>query len=412
MAVISRGTKPMNGTKKEKRSEILDILNQCYASVFYQNWPFWLGGLLIGILSVFTFAWARPWGVAGGLKYWGDAFFALAGVYQSTPDSPLFAGGPVLTLGLLWGAFGSALLSKQFALRKAPPLELVKGAAGGALMGVGAAMAKGCNVGGFYAAVSAMSIGGLSMMVGLILGSYLGLKFLYWELEHFSPQQGGFQKAEGNSREGINWSALAPFLGLLVMLSALVAMYYYTRHAYTQTGGLLLFGLTFGVIIQRSRFCFVRCFRDPFMTGEGEMARAVSMSIIISLLGFAILKWTGLRGEMVYVARSFWMGSLIGGIIFGFGMVIAGGCGSGAIWRAGEGQLKLIFCLVTFALTTSLFSSWVKTSPGFARMLGNRAFLPEYLSYGWSLALLLLVFSFLALLVTWNERTGKFTIDY
>ena len=69
-------------------------------------------------------------------------------------------------------------------------------------------------------------------------------------------------------------------------------------------GGLLLRGIAFGVIIQRTRFCFVRGFRDPFMTGEGEVPRAIAVSIIISVLGFAALKWTGLRGERVYVAQT------------------------------------------------------------------------------------------------------------
>ena len=57
----------------------------------------------------------------------------------------------------------------------APPLELFKGCIGGTLMEFGAAMAGGCNVGGFYSAVSALSFGRLLMMLGLILGAILGL---------------------------------------------------------------------------------------------------------------------------------------------------------------------------------------------------------------------------------------------
>jgi len=49
---------------------------------------------------------------------------------------------------------------------------------------------------------------------------------------------------------------------------------------------------------------------------------------MISILGFAALKWTGLRGDEVYVTRTFWFGSLVGGIVFGFGMLLSGGCGS------------------------------------------------------------------------------------
>ena len=69
-------------------------------------------------------------------------------------------------------------MSRQFGFQMAPPLELVKGVIGGTLMGLGAAMAGGCNVGGFYSAVSALSLGGLVMMLGLVLGAILGLRYL------------------------------------------------------------------------------------------------------------------------------------------------------------------------------------------------------------------------------------------
>jgi uncharacterized membrane protein YedE/YeeE len=165
------------------------------------------------------------------------------------------------------------------------------------------------------------------------------------------------------------------------------------------------------VIIQRTRFCFVRAFRDPFMTGEGELARAVSVSIIISVLGFAALKWTGLRGEEVYVTQTFWFGSLVGGIVFGFGMLLAGGCGSGSVWRAGEGQGKLILAVICFALSTSLFKALINASSGFAALMGERVFLPDFLTYKWTLIMITLVFALYYLAATWNEETEKFTVE-
>jgi len=73
----------------EKQNSVLsEILSNGYQKIFYENWPMWLGGLLIGIMSVITFAWARPWGVAGGLRNWGDWFFSIVGVYQQKPLSP------------------------------------------------------------------------------------------------------------------------------------------------------------------------------------------------------------------------------------------------------------------------------------------------------------------------------------
>jgi len=382
------------------------ILKRAYAAVFYENWPVWLGGVLIGIMSVLTFAWARPWGVVGGLRNWADWLFHQIGLYSQAPADPLTSTNSILTLGLLWGAFGAALLSKQFALRMAPGLELIKGVVGGCLLGIGSAMAGGCNVGGFYMATSALSFAGLAMMVGLIIGAYLGLRYLYWEMVHLPstpPGAGGTKK--------LNLLPIEPYLGGLVFLGAIVAAWFYAREAYARVGGLLLCGIAFGVIIQRTRFCFVRCFRDPFMTGEGDMVRAVTYSIIISILGFAALKWTGLRPEDVYVTPNFWFGSLVGGIVFGFGMLISGGCGSGSVWRAGEGHIKLMVVVVCFALSNSLFKLVMDVSQGFRALIGQRVFLPDFLGYKWSVVILIAIFLIYALAATWNEETDKFTVE-
>jgi uncharacterized membrane protein YedE/YeeE len=395
----------------EKQSSVLtEILSSGYQKIFDKNWPIWLGGLLIGIMSVITFAWARPWGVAGGLRNWGDWFFSILGVYKQAPVSPLISTNSILTLGLLWGAFGSALLSKQFAIRKAPPLELLKGIVGGTLMGIGAAMAGGCNVGGFFTAVSALSASGLAMMIGLLAGAYIGLRYLYWELENLpSGSAGG--TAVSKKEKGFDWLKIEPYIGAIVFLAAIVCAWIYNKEAYTRVGGLLLCGIAFGFIIQRTRFCFVRGFREPFMTGESEVPRAIAISIIISVLGFAALKWTGVRGENAYVSQAFWFGGLVGGSIFGFGMVVAGGCGSGSVWRAGEGHIKLMLAVIFFALSTSLFKTWIKSSEGLNSFMGYRVFLPDFLTYKWSLILVIVIMLAYYIITTWNEETEKFVVE-
>src|SRR5207249_2514563 len=79
---------------------------------------------------------------------------------------------------------------------------------------------------------------------------------------------------------------------LLVLLVAAPAVY--SRAGYVAQGVFLLFGVAFGVIFQRSRFCLVRAFREPFMTGDAEHTRAAALALVISTLGFAILKFTDL----------------------------------------------------------------------------------------------------------------------
>jgi uncharacterized membrane protein YedE/YeeE len=398
----------MNDNKQP--SVLNGILISGYQKIFDENWPMWLGGILIGLMSVITFAWARPWGVAGGLRNWGDWFLNIVGVYKQIPESPLISTNSILTLGLLWGAFGSALLSRQFAIRKAPPLELGKGIVGGILMGIGSAMAGGCNVGGFFSAVSALSASGIAMMIGLLIGAYLGLRYLYWELEHLPSGSVGGSPAP-KEKKGIDWLKIEPYLGTAVILAAIVCTWMYSQQAYTRVGGLLLCGIAFGIIIQRTRFCFVRAFREPFMTGESQMPRAVAIAVIISVLGFAALKYSGVRGENVYVPQAFLFGGLVGGLIFGIGMVIAGGCGSGSVWRAGEGQIKLMLAVFFFALSTSLFKAWMRSLAGLNSLMGSRVFMPDYISYKWSLILVVAIMLAYYLVTAWNEETEKFVVE-
>ena len=73
------------------------------------------------------------------------------------------------------------MLSREFAVRPAPGVEWLKGALGGLLMGAGAMLSFGCNIGGFFSALSALSASGLAMMAGLIVGAFIGTRYLIRE---------------------------------------------------------------------------------------------------------------------------------------------------------------------------------------------------------------------------------------
>src|SRR5438034_742553 len=118
--------------------------------------------------------------------------------------------------------------------------------------------------------------------------------------------------------------------------------------------GELVKGAAGGVLFQRSRFCLVRAFREPFMTGDAEHTRAAALALGVSTLGFAILKFTDLKDKGDWVFAAAGVGGLLGGTLFGIGMTLAGGCGAGSIWRAGEGQVKLWAAVACFALGASV----------------------------------------------------------
>ncbi len=384
-------------------------LREHYDMVFGQSWPVIPAALLVATLNVFLFAFDRPWTASDGFRNWGDWLLQSIGLLHR-PDliSPFLYSGSLLNLGLLMGALAAALLSREFAIRVPPVGELGKGGVGGLLMGLGANLAFGCNIGGFFSAVAALSLSGVAMMVGLGIGSYLGLRYIVWELERLPRLSTGKSYTVcAPQSSGLGWQ---PVLGILTLLLLLPLAFWYSRLGYARQAGFLLFGVAFGMLFQRSRFCLVRAFREPFMTGEAEHTRAAALALILSMLGFTILKAMDLKDATDWVFAGFWTGGLVGGLLFGLGMVLAGGCGAGSIWRAGEGHMKLWVAVVFFAVGGSL-SRLILVQTQLLQKLGTAVFLPNVV--GWQRAMLLVVALMLSWYVfaTWNERSRTFSLS-
>jgi uncharacterized protein len=376
-------------------------LSAQYAAVFARPWPVWGAGILVATINVFLFAFDRPWTASDGLRNWGDWVLTGLGLApRADLLAPWLYSGSLLNLGVLLGGLTAALLSREFAIRVPPRGELVKGVAGGLLMGTGAMLAFGCNIGGFFSAVSALSLSGFAMMLGLGLGAFLGLRYLLWEMAHRPAWSSGAARVYGATATAR--PSRQPLAGLLLAAALLALPFLYARGGYHTQGVFLLFGVVFGVVFQRSRFCLVRAFREPFMTGDAEHTRAAALALAVSMLGFAILKFVDLKDKGDWVFPGAGVGGLAGGTLFGVGMTLAGGCGAGAIWRAGEGQVKLWAALVGFALAASL-ARLALVQTGALPRLGWAIFLPSLVGWGGAIGLTLAVLAAWAWLATWNE---------
>lgn len=295
-----------------------------FKAVFEREWPAWLAGMLIAVLAIMIFLWDKPWGIAAGYKNWGDWVLYTIGFSGDKPFAPWLHPVSLSNLGIFIGALMSAMMSRQFKLRKAPPLEYAKGLIGGLLMGVGAAFAKGCNVGGFYTATGMLSFGGIAMLFGLGAGAWIGLKYLIWEMENV-PVKPISQKESSGPFLGVDWKKVQPLIGATIAIIVVALFYLYSFYDKATLGGLLFFGFLIGMVMHRSRFCFVRAFRCPFMTGEAEMVKVVAMSLMIYGVGVAVIKYAWIQEPMMGVVHPFFLGSLGGGLIFGIGMILAGG---------------------------------------------------------------------------------------
>ena len=334
------------------------VLRDQYNQIFDRPWPVIPSALVIAALNVFLFAYDKPWTASDGVRNWGDSILHWLGVIDQ-PDllPPLLYSGSVLNMGLLLGALVAALLSREFAVRAAPGRELIKGGIGGLLMGAGAMLSFGCNIGGFFSALAALSASGLAMMVGLIVGAFIGTRYLIRENGRIIASGGlpFMSTCETPPRPAVTSAAFKrqPGIGVLVLLLVLGVGYLYHFMGHGRLAVFLFFGSAFGIVLQRSRFCLVNAFREPFMSGASEHTRGAALALVMGVLGFAILKVTDLKDAAEWVFPSFWFGALVGGILFGIGMVLAGGCGAGSIWRVGAWHVKLSLAVFLSALATS-----------------------------------------------------------
>ncbi|HVZ54711.1 MAG TPA: YeeE/YedE family protein [Pseudolabrys sp.] len=114
-------------------------------------------------------------------------------------------------------------------------------------------------------------------------------------------------------------------------------------------GGFLI-GLVFGAVAQRTNFCTMGGISDFVLMGDGRRFRAWVLAIAVAIIGTQALHFAGLIdiNKSIYLTSNFgWLGAIVGGLMFGFGMTQAGGCGSKTLVRLGSGNLKsLIVALV------------------------------------------------------------------
>lgn len=396
-----------------------------FREIFVEEWSPFVGVILLVLIILALMMSGLFWGIFGGLRLWGDWFNVLIGLgpilgLPESPENLLTHRMSLMNVTTVAGAFCAALLSRQFKPNLAPRIEYVWAAMGGTLMGTGAALAGGCTTGGFFTPVLHSSPAGWAMWLGLVAGAGLGLKALMWTLENVT-----WGSKAPPSIPMPSWLVAAyPWFGLSVVVFILGWSAQWWTSEDTRLAAravIVVAGFGLGFVMHRSRLCFARAFREPFMTGEGHMTKAVMLGILIGVPLAALLFQAKVIDPYIAIPPVFWKGSLIGGLLFGFGMIFAGGCASGSLWRMGEGHLKLWVAAFFFAWGGSIASATFK---GFglttAEMnldlveetaIGIQVFLPEALGgWGWALLAAGAVLAVWYALVRYNESTEKFTL--
>lgn len=123
-----------------------------------------------------------------------------------------------------------------------------------------------------------------------------------------------------------------------------------------QTGSIIillssiLIGLAFGFVLQRGRYCMNSAFRDIVFINDFTIFRAYLLALFIAIIGANLLEDLGFMGDGLRRQAFAPVANIFGGYIFGLGIVMAGGCGSGIIYRIGEGVVAALFAAIGFAV--------------------------------------------------------------
>ncbi len=109
----------------------------------------------------------------------------------------------------------------------------------------------------------------------------------------------------------------------------------------------------FGAIAQRTHFCTMGAVSDVVNMGDWTRLRQWGLAAGIAMIGFGAmgyLGWIDPAKTLYASSRWMWLSALVGGLLFGFGMVLASGCGSKTLVRIGAGNLKSLVVMVVLGL--------------------------------------------------------------
>lgn len=166
--------------------------NNTYKKIFVKPWTYKTGAILLTVVALLHIILLNSaWGITGPFTIWGGKILQALGInvseWQYFTNNPgmlknlntpiLKHGGSVRNIGIILGGLIAALLASEFKFSTIKnKKEIFSSIAGGFLMGVGARIASGCNIGAFFSAIMSYSLTGWLFGIFTFFGAYIGSK--------------------------------------------------------------------------------------------------------------------------------------------------------------------------------------------------------------------------------------------
>lgn len=164
---------------------------------------------------------------------------------------------------------------------------------------------------------------------------------VYVDLTTNSKSRGWFGQSENR---------YAVIIMLLVAIGSVWALSVDTRWIYLLV--YVWFGLAYGMFLQYGRFCMASAVRDLFAVGVPRMAVGIMIAVCLYSLVAATVKTSGFNS---FHPHPLGWHIIIGGLIFGFGIIFTGGCATGSLYKAGEGNMGSVLVIISISFSQAVF---------------------------------------------------------
>ena len=181
--------------ERHRHGDVVVTTHVTSSSLLRGPWPLLAGALALAAVNVATLILAgRPWGVTASFALWGAKILGTVGVdishwaYWARPElsmklsnSVFFDISSVMNFGIILGALLAASLANRFSPSfRFSARSLVAAVLGGLLLGYGARIAYGCNIGAYFGGISSTSLHGWLWFAAAFAGSSLGIRLRPW----------------------------------------------------------------------------------------------------------------------------------------------------------------------------------------------------------------------------------------
>ncbi|WP_367298428.1 selenium metabolism membrane protein YedE/FdhT [Hafnia alvei] len=363
-----------------------------------------------GVLSTYYFGITGTfWAVTGEFTRWGGHVLQLFGAHPEQwgyfkviglDGSPLDRIDGMMVIGMFGGCFAAALWANNVKLRMPQHrIRIFQAVLGGMIAGFGARLAMGCNLAAFFTGIPQFSLHAWFFALATAVGSYFGARFTLLPMFRIPVKLQKVSAASPLTQKPAQ--AKRRFRLGMIIFFAVILWGGLTAMNAPKLGLAMLFGVGFGLLIERAQICFTSAFRDLWITGRTHMAKAIIIGMAVSAIGIFSYVQMGLPPKIMWAGPN----AVLGGLLFGFGIVLAGGCETGWMYRAVEGQVH--FWWVGFGNilgATILAYYWDDLAPSLATSYDKVNLLQTFGPLGGLLVTYLMLLAAFLLVVAWEKR--------